>query len=117
MADDALHICSICKTPAYSANLFIQRSKLDGDQELYDIGCTNCGEYRISADSEKSMGKQSDTRRAALLQLIKTANSRGQRYCANDGREIPLSSLATPRESLRVSTSPPAQTPAPRLGE
>ncbi|MGH7620403.1 MAG: hypothetical protein ACREPM_24565 [Gemmatimonadaceae bacterium] len=117
MADDTLHYCSICNRPVYSAYHFVVRSKLDGDQELYDLGCTECGEYRISADGEAAMSRQADTRRAALLRLIKEANARGNRYCANDGRETPISTIATPRDIIKVPTPPPSQTQAPRLAE
>jgi hypothetical protein len=117
MADDSLHYCSLCNRAAYSAYYFVVHTKMDGDQELYDIGCTECGEYRISADGEAAMSRQSQTRRAALLQMIKAANARGNRYCANDGREIPLSSISTPRDSIKVPTAPPSQTQAPRLTE
>lgn len=117
MADDSIHRCTICGRPAYSAYSFVVRSKIDGDQELYDIGCSDCGEYRISADGEAAMGRQAQTRRAALLQLIRSANARGYRYCANDGREILLSSISTPRYAVRVPTTPPFQTPALRLAE
>ena len=117
MADDSVHYCTICNRPAYSSYSFVVRSKRDGDQELYDIGCTECGEYRISADGEAAMSRQSQNRRSALLQLIRAANARGNRYCANDGREIPISSISTPRDSLKVPTAPPSRIPAPRLTE
>jgi hypothetical protein len=117
MADDSVHYCSICNRPAYSASSFVVRSKLDGDQELFDVGCTECGEYRISADGEAAMSRGTETRRSALLKLIREANARGNRYCANDGREIPLSAIATPRGTVRVPTSPPSRTQEPRLGE
>lgn len=117
VADDSIHHCTICGRPAYSAYSFAVRSKIDGDQELYDIGCTDCGEYRMSADGEAAMGRQAPTRRAALLQLIRSANARGYRYCANDGRELLLSSISTPRDVVRVPTAPPSQTPTLRLAE
>jgi hypothetical protein len=117
MADDSVHYCGICNRPAYSAYSFVVHSKIDGDQELFDIGCSECGEYRISADGEAALSRQSQTRRSALLQLIKAANSRANRYCANDGREIPLSAIATPPGSVRVPTAPPSRTPERRLTE
>jgi hypothetical protein len=61
------------------------------------------------------MGRQAQTRRAALLQLIRSANARGHR-CANDGREI-LLSTSTPPDAVRVPTTPPSQTPGRRLTE
>lgn len=117
MADDSIHYCTLCSRPAYSAYSFVVHTKFDGDQELFDIGCTDCGEYRISADIEAAIGRQANTRRAALKQLIRSANARGYRYCANDGREIPISSISKPRDMFRVPTILPSQRPAPRLEE
>jgi hypothetical protein len=117
MADDSLHLCAICNQPAYSAFSFVVRTKVDGEQVLYDVGCTDCGEYRISADGEAALARQGPTRRAALLQLIRSANSRGYRYCANDGREVLISSISTPRDGFIVPTAPPFRKPEPRLVE
>ena len=117
MADDSLHYCSICNRPAYSVYSFVVHSKIDGDQELFDIGCSSCGEYRISADSEAAMSRQLNTHRDGLLRLIRAANARDCRYCANNGREIPLSSIATPPGVLRVPITPPFRRPEQRLGE
>jgi len=118
MADDAVHYCSICRKPAYAAYSFVIHSKRNGDQELWDIGCAECGEYRIGSDQEAAMQRQSETHRKALRRLIADANGRAMRYCANDGREIALSAIATPPAGTpRVPTSLPSRTPEPRLGE
>ena len=117
MADDAIHHCSICGRPAYAAYSFVIPSKRYGDQELWDIGCSECGEYRIGADGESAMDRQSETHKKALRRLIAEANGRGMRYCANDGREVSLSAIATPAGAPRVPTSPPSRTPEQRLGE
>jgi hypothetical protein len=110
MTTDEIHRCSICGKPTYfSYRFFTTKPRLETDQGLYEIGCSECGEYRVAPNAEETMAKQSPLHRASLVRLIHTANARGNRYCLNDGREVSLDSIA---RSGTMATAPgtPART-------
>jgi hypothetical protein len=144
MSFDEIHRCSICGKPTYfSYRFYTTKPRLETDQGLYEIGCSQCGEYRIAPAAEAAMARQSPMHRATIVKLIQAANARGNRYCLNDGREVTLNSVATPggmaaipsapRQTSAVTashtgamapidastlpTSTPSQTPERRLGE
>jgi hypothetical protein len=137
MSIDEIHSCSICGKPTYfSYRFYTTKPRLETDQGLYEIGCSQCGEYRIAPSAEAAMARQSPMHRSTILKLIRDANARGNRYCLNDGREVTLNSVATPggmaaipstprpvarpATPIDVSTLPtsaPSQTPERRLGE
>jgi hypothetical protein len=139
MSIDEIHSCSICGKPTYfSYRFYTTKPRLETDQGLYEIGCSQCGEYRIAPAAEAAMARQSPMHRSTILKLIQAANARGNRYCLNDGREVTLNSVATPGGMAAISSTPrpvvrpaamapidvatiptstPSQTPERRLGE
>jgi hypothetical protein len=144
MSFDEIHRCSICGKPTYfSYRFYTTKPRLETDEGLYEIGCSQCGEYRITPSGELAMARQSPMHRATILKLIQSANARGNRYCLNDGREVTLNSVATPGGMAAVPSTPrptgvmpdmrtgsmapidpstlpaavPSQTPERRLGE
>ena len=139
MTIDQIHSCSICGKPTYfSYHFYLTKPRLETDQGLYEIGCSQCGEYRITPAAEAAMPRQSAIHRATILKLIRDANARGNRYCLNDGREVTLNSVATPGGMAAIPSTPgrampadvvsrisastlltsaPSQTPELRLGE
>lgn len=97
MSVDDIHRCSICGRPTYfSYRFYTSKPPAETDQGLYEIGCSDCGEYRIAATDEAAMKHQTPLRRQTVVRLIHAANARGNRYCLNDGREVSLNSVATP---------------------
>jgi hypothetical protein len=139
MSIDEIHCCSICGKPTYfSYRFYTTKPRLETDQGLYEIGCSQCGEYRIAPAAEAAMARQSPMHRSTILKLIRDANARGNRFCLNDGREVTLNSVATPGGMAAIPSTPrpvarpagvapidvstlptttPSQTPERRLGE
>lgn len=114
MSVDQIHLCSICGKPTYFSYHFYRKPRLETDQGLYEIGCSQCGEYRIAPMAEAAMARQSPIHRATILKLIQDANARGNRYCLNDGREVTLNSVATPGGMAAIPSMPyPVTRPAP----
>ena len=107
MSVDNIHRCSICSRPTYfSYRFYTTKPPAETDQGLYEIGCSECGEYRIAAIDEDAMTRQTPLRRETVVRLIQAANARGNRYCLNDGREVSLNSVATSGTMATVAGSP-----------
>ena len=99
MAVNGIHGCSICGKPTYFSYRFYSATQGGpADQGYYEIGCSECGEYRVAASAELAMMRQSPLYRATIIRMIHAANVRGNRYCLDDGREVPLKSVATPTD-------------------